>query len=377
VFARNFGGGSGDAANGLATNGAGLVYITGTFNNIVDFDPSSSVSNLVSSNSTDVFVAKYLECAAVTATVAGQTNVLCNSLSTGAATVIASGGSGFTYTWTPTGGNSSVAVNLAAGNYSVDSENSCGSKFTQTVTITQPPVITLTAIGSSTAVCVPNTLTLSSNAIGGTGTITYSWTNNGTYSVVVVSPTASAIYTISATDANNCVTNVTVNVFVTPGPNITTISSSSVICVGQTATLTANGALTYTWNATVTNASIAISPSITTTYTVNATDITGCTNVTTITQSVSPCTGLDLAAGNNELLTVYPNPTNGKFKLSLNYYGKSLNVNVYNALGQLMISTRMGSLTAEFDFTEFNPGVYFITLADKNTVISHIKLIKN
>ena len=46
VWAKNMGGNYSDNANSLALDASNNVYITGTFRNVADFDPSTSVANL-------------------------------------------------------------------------------------------------------------------------------------------------------------------------------------------------------------------------------------------------------------------------------------------------------------------------------------------
>jgi len=67
-------------------------------------------------------------------------------------------------------------------------------------------------------------------------------------------------------------------------------SNSPTICSESTATLTASGASTYTWNTSATGATIAVTPTITTHYTVTGTDINGCTNKHTSTVTVNTLT---------------------------------------------------------------------------------------
>ncbi|MBL7931482.1 MAG: T9SS type A sorting domain-containing protein, partial [Bacteroidia bacterium] len=70
-------------------------------------------------------------------------------------------------------------------------------------------------------------------------------------------------------------------------PNVNAITNSTAICAGNTATLTANGALTYTWNPGGTGSVIAVSPTQSTNYTVTGTDANTCINETTLALAVN------------------------------------------------------------------------------------------
>ena len=58
VWAKSIGGVNDDSGLSITTDFLGNVFITGTFEGIVDFDPSSSTYNLSSNGNTDVFVLK-------------------------------------------------------------------------------------------------------------------------------------------------------------------------------------------------------------------------------------------------------------------------------------------------------------------------------
>ena len=117
-------------------------------------------------------------------------------------------------------------------------------------------------------------------------------------SVVSGGTTANAIvdqpgnYTITVTDIpTGC--SATSNINVTQDitlPSVTIISSPPVICSGNSSTLTANGALTYTWSTTQNTTSISVSPGTTSSYTVSGTGTNGCVNsaIETITVNATP-----------------------------------------------------------------------------------------
>jgi CubicO group peptidase (beta-lactamase class C family) len=73
-------------------------------------------------------------------------------------------------------------------------------------------------------------------------------------------------------------------------PNLNIVASDSTICEGQSLSMTASGASTYTWlpNLSMGN-SINVSPISNTTYTVTGTSVNGCTRSLTQTIHVTPC----------------------------------------------------------------------------------------
>lgn len=59
IWAKAVGGIEMDQVNALALDAAGEVYMTGSFSDIVDFDPGTGVSNLTSASARDIFVTKF------------------------------------------------------------------------------------------------------------------------------------------------------------------------------------------------------------------------------------------------------------------------------------------------------------------------------
>lgn len=72
-----------------------------------------------------------------------QVNILCNGGSTGSASVNPSGGNpGYTFSWSPSGGNLATANNLTAGAYSCTITDLIGCVTIQSFSITQPAALT-------------------------------------------------------------------------------------------------------------------------------------------------------------------------------------------------------------------------------------------
>ncbi|MBI3510650.1 MAG: gliding motility-associated C-terminal domain-containing protein [Bacteroidetes bacterium] len=182
---------------------------------------------------------------------ATSTNIQCNGASTGTASVTASGGTGgLTYSWTPSGGTASSASSLTAGTYTCTITDANGCTITQTVTLTQPPALTVTANSDSICPGMPGTIT--ANGGGGTGPYSYSWSNGPTTASQNVNPAATTVYTVTITDANGCTSTATSTVSIKPAAvaNITSNASSGVYVVDASNPLCFDGTGTNlsSWN---------------------------------------------------------------------------------------------------------------------------------
>ena len=108
---------------------------------------------------------------------------------------------------------------------------------------------------------------------------------------VSVSPIVNTVYTVTGTNGNGCVNTKTVIVLIAPNPTITASSSPTVICSasGASATLTAGGAITYTWlPSNLIGTNVTVTPTTTTVYTVTGTNASGCTSTKTVSILVNP-----------------------------------------------------------------------------------------
>lgn len=119
------------------------------------------------------------------------------------------------------------------------------------------------------------------------GAPSYSWSTGATTSSIIVSPTVSTTYTLTGINTNSCTNSISFYQTVV-NPSVTIASNSSTICVGSNATLTAQGALSYSWSTGSTTQTIVVNPTITTTYSVTGSNYGGCSDTGFFTETVLP-----------------------------------------------------------------------------------------
>ncbi|CAN5338658.1 hypothetical protein BH09BAC5_BH09BAC5_06690 [soil metagenome] len=258
----------------------------------------------------------------------------------GDAVALSASGS-LTYNWQPINVSGSPIIDnpTATVNYTVTGTDANGCTGTDVVTVTVNPLPIVTGTASSNAVCTGTTITLTA-----TGANTYNWQPiNASGSIVSDTPVSSITYTVTGTDANGCIGTDTADVIVYAQPNIT-ITGNDTICVGSSVTLTANGGTTYFWPLGGESTTIITdSPTATTTYTVNGTDVSGCSNTATFTVVVGTPPATPAISVNGNLLTSTVTGTSYQWFLN--------GVPIPGATSQSYTATQMGSFTVEvYDF---------------------------
>jgi hypothetical protein len=176
------------------------------------------------------------------------------SVCLGSATTLT--GSGATsYTW-DNGVTDGVAFNPTATlTYTVTGTDANGCSNTATQTVTANTLPTVTANATSTSVCAGSSVTLT-----GGGATSYSW-DNGVTNGAAITPTATATYNVTGTDANGCQGTAAVAVTVNAQPianlpaTISTCNATEVLDAGN-ATLPG---VSYLWNNGATSQTITAS----------------------------------------------------------------------------------------------------------------------
>jgi uncharacterized repeat protein (TIGR01451 family) len=144
-----------------------------------------------------------------------------------------------------------------------------------------PPPVTITSTAS--AICAGGSVTLDAGA----GFSTYSWSNGATTQSINVSPASTTTYNVTVTSPTGCPNTASKTINVNSLP-VAAISGPTSSCAGSPVTLTASGGATYLWSNGATTTSIAVTPTATTTYSVQVTTASGCSATATQTVSVTP-----------------------------------------------------------------------------------------
>jgi hypothetical protein len=291
-------------------------------------------------------------------------SVTSGTICAGSSFVMVPGGA---VTYSYSGGSATVSP-IADTDYTVTGTDTNGCEDTAVSSVAVNALPVLTTFSDDSVICSGQSATLSV-----TGADTYTWSTNENAASIVVTPTVQTTYTVIGTDTNGCAGTAVSLVIVNALPVLIASSDNPVICSGQSATLSVAGADTYTWSTNENAATIVVTPTVQTTYTVVGTDTNGCSDSTTVIQDVSLCTNLSQLSNAANELTVYPNPSNGLFHLEI---AGDRNIVVTGVLGTTVYNQDFKSGTCEIDLSHVANGVYLLKVQGNNGSLTTKQIIK-
>lgn len=207
-----------------------------------------------------------------------STAVSCFGGSDGTATVTASGGTSYTYLWSPGSATTATISGKPAGTYTVTVTSNLSCSATASVSITQPFSALAASTSFTSAYCNNSNGSVTVSATGGNGGFTYSWSPGGA-TTATVSNLAAATYTVTVRDSKNCSVTGTATVTNQTAPVTITFNNTNSTCGASNGSIVAtingssNGAH-YHWSRGDTTGSITnVAPGI---YTVTITNSLGC-----------------------------------------------------------------------------------------------------
>jgi len=288
VFAKQISGPSSESGSDIALDPTGNIYVTGSFNDIVDFDPSAAsyTVSCVGGTNSDAYVLKLDPSGNFTYVKTwGSSNIGDYSAD------IALDGSDNIYTtgsyWT------TCDFDPGAGVFNITT-NGLTDAFLHKLSCTLPTTVTTNAANytlcANTATSIPINITSTDLGTG------YTWSVIGASGVIFtpstgtttsMSFTATSTFSVIVTATNACGTTTTQvsKVTVNSLPTLSTTASPTAVCSGSLLTLSGAGAVTYTWSNGVTN-NVAFIPSSSQVYTLSGTNVNGCVGTNTINVNI-------------------------------------------------------------------------------------------
>ena len=190
--------------------------------------------------------------------------------------------------------SSEVSVSSAdpgmSGVYTVTAtatEGGCTATASSAISVTVNPLPEVHISGEA-IICKNESVTLTAS-----GAESYQWSTGSLSASITETPATTQTFSVVGTDENNCQNSASVLVTVNQLPDII-VSGDGHICEGEIAQLTASGAKTYVWSTGSTNKTIEVTPTVTTTYTVEGTDENDCSNNASFTVNINDGTEDDV-----------------------------------------------------------------------------------
>ena len=166
------------------------------------------------------------------------------------------------------------------------------------------------------------------------------------------------------TDSNGCVSNNSVTVSINSLPQLSIVSSRSLVCLGQQVSLIASGATSYTWSTGNIGSALILSPTVSSVVSVSGTNaLVNCSNSSSIQVVVSNCNlaSINSLNGADESLVVFPNPNKGEFTVRTSEKASYV---IRDLRGRVLLFGDLQVGNNPIKMSSPQPGIYFFTSDD-------------
>ncbi len=286
------------------------------------------------------------------------TNVSCNGGTNGTITVNTIGGTGVLQFSNDNGASfqaSNVFNNLGVGSYDLIVEDANGCQATLNVSITEPPLLTLSIVGTAPTCGLPNG-SITTNAAGGINPIQYSLNGGANQASANFTNLVAGNYTVIVTDVNNCTATASTILVSDPPLILNTVSTNST-CGNSNGILGLSAvggdpAYIFNLNGGAPQGSGTFSNLTAGNYTVMVTDEDGCTASSLVVVVDEPGPAVTSTLSNE--VTCY-GASNG-----------SITVNITGGTAPIQYSSNGGAFQTSNTFNNLFAGNYVIIVRDAN-----------
>ncbi|NOR87772.1 MAG: T9SS type A sorting domain-containing protein, partial [Bacteroidales bacterium] len=300
--------------------------------------------------------------------------------------ISATGGTGTLYYSIDGGATYQTDANffdLDAGDYNlmIMDDNGCDIAYgNNPVVLSQGNEIVISDVVATDVSCDGSLGSIVITANGGAGSLGYSIDNGAHYQVSnLFNNLAADTYIVKVKDANGCTQLYSGNPIVvaklTPSVVLISADPDTEVCSGTDVTLTANAfeAVSYSWSTGETAASIIVNESNAGTfeYSCLVMNEDGCESEESIHIVYHNCIGID--EFDSRSISIYPNPNDGIFTLSITNVSQEVEVRVIDFAGRLILEEKMLDITAnklekQYNFNDYERGVYFLRITHGDSV---------
>jgi len=256
-------------------------------------------------------------------------------------------------TYTIQGGTAVVSPSVNSS-YSVSGTSTAGcisaSAAVATITVFALPQISV----NSGTICNSQSFTLIPN-----GANTYTISGGNT----IVSPTTTTSYSVTGTSTAGCISASAAVATVSVNQNpILSITGNTLLCTGETGTITVSGANAYAWSNGATSTSITINNTPNTyNYTVTGTGTNSCTASTTVQVLINACTSI--AQNQNKYLDIYPNPASSLLNIGASDQAIGKTLKIFDAQSKL-IQVLVLNTNNVLQLSDWAKGIYLIQVSE-------------
>ncbi|MES2679740.1 MAG: T9SS type A sorting domain-containing protein [Bacteroidota bacterium] len=274
------------------------------------------------------------------------------------------------YNWLP--GNLAGPIVLVSPSvttvYTVTGSNGmCGNQAQLTVSVT--PTFTVGVVSGSTLLCFGQTTTLTAS-----GANTYTFYPGAMIgSTVTVAPVQNTNYSVTGSNGF-CTKSSSRLISVSPDFILQLNVGDTLLCEGENLTMTASGAVNYTfYPGGITVNPAILTPTATTEYTITGSNADNCVHQATAILWITICEGVTHIENSGADINIYPVPASAEIMIVANR--ALLKIEVVNVIGQVLYEQQQGGQKLQVDVASWPNGVYLLRVHFNNNKTATRKVI--